>query len=128
MVVDSSALVAILLREAGSDAILDRLDADPRPVMSAASALEAAIVMEIRKGVAGGHALDAFLNESGIEIIPVTREHFDFARAAWRRYGKGRHPAALNICDCLAYALATATGEPLLFVGSDFGQTDVANA
>jgi ribonuclease VapC len=128
MVVDSSALVAILLREAGWETLLDRLDADPRPVMSAGNALEAAIVMEIRKGVAGGHDLDTFLAEAGIEIIPVTRDHFDLAREAWRRYGKGRHPAALNICDCLAYALAKATGDPLLFVGNDFGQTDVTVA
>lgn len=128
MVIDSSALVAILLQEAGWEAVFDRLDAAPRPIMSAANALEAAIVMETRKGAIGGHDLDVFLNEAGIDILPVTREHMDFAREAWRRYGKGRHPARLNICDCLAYALAKATGEPLLFVGNDFAQTDVAAA
>jgi ribonuclease VapC len=128
MVVDSSALVAILLHEAGWDVLLDRLDADPHPVLSAANALEAAIVMEIRKGAIGGSDLDLFLRDSGIEIVPVTREHCDLAREAWRRFGKGRHPAALNICDCLAYALSKGTGEPLLFVGNDFAKTDVTAA
>lgn len=128
MVIDSSALVAVLLREVGWDALLDRLDADPHPVMSAANALESAIVMEVRKGAIGGSDLDLFLHESGIEIVPVTREHFELARDAWRRYGKGRHSARLNICDCLAYALSKATGEPLLFVGDDFGKTDVSAA
>jgi ribonuclease VapC len=128
MVIDSSALLAILLREAGWEAVFDRLDAAPRPMISAVNALEAAIIMETRKGLIGGHDLDAFLLEAGIDVISVSREHLDLARDAWRRYGKGRHPARLNICDCLAYALSKATGEALLFTGDDFSRTDVAAA
>ncbi|MGH6959188.1 MAG: type II toxin-antitoxin system VapC family toxin [Dongiaceae bacterium] len=128
MVIDSSALVAILLREPGWAAVLDRLDAAPQALLSAANAFETAIVMETQKGAIGGRDFDLFLHEAGIGIVSVTREHFELARDAWRRFGKGRHPAALNICDCLAYALAKSTGEPLLFVGDDFTRTDVAVA
>jgi len=128
MVIDSSALVAILLREAGWEVLLDRIDNEPQAIMSAANAFETAIVMETRKGAMGGRDLDLILQEASIDIVPVTRDHLDLAREAWRRYGKGRHPARLNICDCLAYALSKATGEPLLFVGDDFAQTDVTPA
>ena len=83
--------------------------------MSVANALEASIVVEGRGGVAAGAELDAFLDTSGIELAPVTAQHLGAARRAWRRFGKGNHPAALNFGDCFAYALAEATGEPLLF-------------
>ena len=86
------------------------------------------MVVEGRGGVAAGDELDAFLETTGIEMAPVTVEHLAAARRAWRRFGKGNHPAGLNFGDCLAYALAETTGEPLLFKGDDFAQTDVVAA
>ncbi len=128
MVIDSSALLAVLLQEPAAQRISDAIEAADVRLMAVANALEAAMVIEARSGIAGARDLDRLLLDSRVEIVPVTPEHFDLAREAWRRYGKGRHPAALNICDCLAYALAKATGEPLLFVGNDFAKTDVAAA
>jgi ribonuclease VapC len=93
--------------------------------MSAVALLEAAMVVESRGGTAAGLELDAFLEQAAIELMPVTREQTDAARRAWRRFGKGIHPAALNFGDCFAYALAKTHGEPLLFKGEDFSRTDV---
>ncbi len=93
--------------------------------MSVANVLEAAIVLEGRGGTAAGYELDTFLKDAAIELVPVTMEHMETARRAWRRFGKGNHPAALNYGDCFAYALANVTGEPLLFKGEDFARTDV---
>ena len=128
MILDSSAVIAILLGEPPARSLIEKMDADPRPLIGAPTALESAVVIEARKGTQGGKELDELLLKFSVEIVPATVEHFDLAREAWRRYGKGRHPAGLNICDCLAYALAKATGEPLLFVGDDFAKTDVAAA
>ena len=86
------------------------------------------MVVEGRGGVMAGGEFDAFLESTGIELAPVTVEHFAAARRAWRRFGKGNHAAGLNFGDCLAYALAETTGEPLLFKGEDFTQTDIAAA
>ena len=83
------------------------------------------MVVEGRGGVAAGDELDAFLETAGVELVPVTVEHFAAARRAWRRFGKGNHPAALNFGDCFAYGLAETTGEALLFKGEDFPQTDI---
>ena len=88
--------------------------------MSVANALEASVVVEGRGGMAAGHALDRFLKAAVIDLAPVTAEHMEAARRAWRRFGKGNHPAALNFWDCFAYALAEVAGEPLLFKGEDF--------
>ncbi len=93
--------------------------------MSVANVLEAAIVLEGRGGTAAGYELDTFLKDAAIEPVPVTLEHMEAARRAWRRFGKGNHPAALNYGDCFAYALANVAGEPLLFKGEDFARTDV---
>ena len=87
--------------------------------------LEAVGVIETRKGEAGGRDLDLFIYRAGIEVVPVDQEQAEVARIAWRRYGKGRHPAGLNYGDCFAYALAKISGAPLLFKGNDFGQTDL---
>lgn len=81
--------------------------------------------MESLGGRDGGDALDEYLVASGISVVPVTEEQFSAARTAWRRFGKGRHPAALNFGDCFAYSLAKTSGEPLLFKGLDFGRTDI---
>ena len=96
--------------------------------MSVANLLETAIVVESRSGLAAGHQLDRFLEKAGMELVPVTPKQVEAARLAWRRFGRGNHPARLNFGDCFAYALAEATGEPLLFKGKDFAQTDIEPA
>ena len=96
--------------------------------MSLATVLETSIVWEGRGGPTAGHDLDSFLEEVGIEMVPVTAEQVATARHAWRRFGKGNHPAALNFGDCFAYALAAVSGEPLLFKGEDFALTDIEAA
>ena len=84
--------------------------------------------MEARMGEAGGAYLDLWIAKAGVEIVAVEAEHADQARRAWRRYGKGRHPAGLNYGDCFSYALARLANEPLLFKGDDFPQTDIPAA
>jgi len=128
MVIDASAILAILLKETGRDAIVDALQASPVRLMSAVNALEAALVIEARKGPAGAREFDLLLHRAGIDVVPFTPEQFEGARSAWRKYGKGNHPARLNIGDCCAYALSKLTGEPLLFKGEDFARTDLVPA
>ena len=96
--------------------------------MSAANILEAVLVVEGRSGIAGGQELDIFMETAAIEIVPVTLEQVQAARVAWRRYGKGNHPAGLNFGDCFAYALSEISREPLLYKGDDFALTDVESA
>ena len=96
--------------------------------MSAANALESAIVVESKGGLTAGNQLDDLLKRAGMEVMPVTPSQFEVARAAWRIYGKGNHPASFNFGDCFAYALAKTMGEPLLFKGKDFSQTDIEAA
>ena len=128
MIIDSSAVLAILLGEADATRYENAIaTAWPRR-MSAVALLEAAMVVEGRGGAAAGQALDAVLEKASVELVAVTAEHAAAARRAWRRFGKGNHPAALNFGDCFAYALAEMTGEPLLFKGSDFTRTDVSVA
>ena len=126
MVVDSSAVVAILETEPGSDELLRRLvEAGVRRI-SAATLLEASIVLESKSGEAAGDQLDLFLARGEIVVEDVTAEQIRIARRAWRRFGKGSgHPAGLNYGDCFSYALAKACGEELLYKGGDFGRTDV---
>ncbi len=128
MIVDSSAIVAILNREPDAERFEEAIAAAPERRISVANLLEASIVVEGRGGVSAGYELDLLLNRYNIELEPVTAEQMEAARRAWRRFGKGNHPAALNFGDCFAYALAEATGEPLLFKGGDFALTDVAAA
>ena len=127
MILDSSAVLAVLYREPDAEKY-EELIATSECRMSVANALEVAIVVEGRGGMEAGQELDAFLSSTDIELVPVTAEHLAAARRAWRRFGKGRHPAALNFGDCFAYALADVTGEPLLFKGGDFARTDVRAA
>ncbi len=96
--------------------------------MSVANVLEASIVAERRGGESAARDLDLLLERAEIELIAVTEKHLEAARLAWRRFGKGNHPAALNFGDCFAYALARTSGEPLLFKGEDFAQTDIESA
>jgi ribonuclease VapC len=127
VVIDTSALIALLEEEATFERIERALSAAARLFLSAASLVETGIVAE-RRGVAGGERLDALLHRLGVEIVPVTRQHAEIARGAYRRFGKGRHRAGLNFGDCFTYALAMYLGEPLLFVGGDFSRTDVVVA
>jgi ribonuclease VapC len=126
MVVDTSAIVAILSDEPERRAFIQAIVAAPVRLISAATLLEAGIVVEARRGEHAGRLLDLLLHRARFEIVAVDSEQVDIARAAFRRYGKGRDPAGLNFGDCFSYALAKARGEPLLFKGNDFGRTDVA--
>jgi len=125
VVIDTSALVAVLLGEEDAERYAQAIAEQGRALISAFSVLETSIVIEARKGEPGGRELDLLLSRGGVETVPLLPEHVVLARDAWRRYGKGRHPAALNIGDCCAYALAKYAGEPLLYKGTDFGKTDI---
>ena len=128
MIVDTSAVLTVLLEESGAERYGQAIAEAPRCRMSVVNFLEAAIVLESRSGAAAGHELDAFLEEAAIELAPVTPGQAQAARRAWRRFGKGNHPAGLNFGDCFAYALAEAAQEPLLFKGADFALTDIEAA
>ena len=128
MVIDTSAIVAIALNEHDAPEIEVKVADDPVRLISAATVLEATMVIETRLGDAGGREFDLWLLKIGAEIVPVDAEQADAARRAWRRYGKGRHAAALNYGDCFSYALAATRSEPLLFKGEDFAKTDVNRA
>jgi ribonuclease VapC len=125
MVLDTSALLAILLDEPERRQFNECIEASPKRFLSAATLLEAAIVVESRSGELAGRELDLFLHRARIEIVPVDEDQVEIARAAFRRYGKGNDPAGLNFGDCFSYALARTTGEPLLYKGCDFARTDV---
>ena len=125
MIVDTSAVIAILFGESEAERYQEAIAEAPRCRISVVSFLEAAIVLESRGGSAAGHELDAFLEEASIELAPVTLDQAQAARLAWRRFGKGNHPAGLNFGDCFAYALAETAGEPLLFSGQDFARTGI---
>lgn len=126
MVIDTSALIAWLEGEAQADRIEQKLLGADRLAISAATVVECGIVIEARRGDAGGRDLDLLLHRLAVEIVPVDERQAELARSAWRRFGKGRHPAALNFGDCFSYALAQSTGEDLLFIGDDFARTDVS--
>lgn len=123
-VVDTSAVVAVLLGEPGSEEIEQKLMGEPC-IMSAATRVELGIVVEAKTGAAGTLLLNELLARIGVQIAPVDEGFADEALACWRRFGKGRHAAALNIGDVFSYALARRLGHPLVCVGSDFAQTDV---
>ena len=125
MVLDTSALLALLLNEPEADAFRVAVEEDLTRLVSAATLLEAALVIEARKGEAGGRELDLLIQKAEIQVVPMDEEHVAEARRAYRRYGRGRHAAGLNYGDVFAYALARTTGEPLLFKGDDFARTDV---
>jgi ribonuclease VapC len=125
MVLDTSALLALLLDESEAEAFRTAVEEDTTRLVSAATLLETAVVIEAIKGDAGGRELDLLLHKAGIEIVAGDAGHVTEARRAYRRFGKGRHAAGLNFGDLFAYALARTTGEPLLFKGTDFAVTDV---
>ena len=125
MVIDTSALMAILLGELEAPRIASAIADDPKRVISSFSLLEAGIVIEAKKGEVGGRELDLLIHRSEIEVVKLTTEQSELARVCWRKFGKGRHPASLNIGDCCSYALSKFTNEPLLFKGEDFSKTDL---
>ena len=126
MVIDTSALAAIFFAEPERQAFVQAIFAAPVRLISAATVLEAGMVLEGRQGAAAGREFDLFVIRADLQIAAVDAEQAGLARVAWRKYGKGRHPAALNFGDCFSYALAKAYGEVLLAKGTDFRLTDIA--
>jgi len=125
MIVDTSAVVAILLKEPEREELLRKMAHARYRQLSAVSYMEAGMVLTAHFGEVAEAALDNFLRQARIESVPVTNAHAKGALHAFRQYGKGRHKAGLNFGDCYSYALAKSVGEPLLFKGTDFGRTDV---
>jgi ribonuclease VapC len=125
MVIDTSALLAVLQDEPERRVFNECIEAAESRVMSVATFLELSIVIESRFGGEGLRDLDQFVDRAGIELIEVDFDQAQAGRRAFIRFGKGRHPAGLNFGDCFAYALAMVRGEPLLFKGADFAKTDV---
>ena len=125
MVLDTSALLALLLDEPEAEDFRTAVEEDTTRLVSAATLLEAALVIEARKGEPGGRELDSLIHKAAIAVVAVDAEQVAEARRAYRRYGKGHHAAGLNFGDVFAYALARTSGEPLLFKGDDFARTDI---
>jgi ribonuclease VapC len=128
MIVDSSAIIAIVLEEADYERYLDAIVEADACRMLASNWLEAAMVVDRRGDLEVGRRFDKLFAETQIEVVDFTMEHAQIARRAWHRFGKRRHLAQLNYGDCMAYALAATSGEPLLFKGNDFSKTDIAPA
>lgn len=125
MILDSSALLAIVFREPGCDTLLDEIRAAPIVAVGTPTLAETGIVLEARLGAAAHGMLERILDELDIQEIPFGSLHWREAVDAFRRYGKGRHAAGLNFGDCLTYATARLSGEPLRFIGDDFSRTDL---
>jgi ribonuclease VapC len=128
MLLDSSAIVAVILKEPGWQTLQERIDAADKIAVGAATLLEAQLVLTNRTGKDALPILDAFTREIGAQVVPFTESHWRLAAEGYLRYGKGRHPAALNFGDCMVYATARVTQMPLLFMGGDFELTDVVRA
>jgi ribonuclease VapC len=125
MVLDTSAVLAILLDESERRQFNEAIESAETRSLSTASFVECSIVLESRFGADGVRDLDLFIAKAQVILVPVDEDQAHIARRAFQQYGKGRHPAALNFGDCFSYALARALDQPLLFKGNDFGQTDV---
>jgi ribonuclease VapC len=125
MVIDTSALAAIFFYEAEREPFFDAIIAAETCLISAATILETGIVLEGRRGDALGREFDLFAIRANLQIVPVDADQAELARSAWRKYGKGRHRAGLNMNDCFTYALCKFSGEPLLAKGADFALTDI---
>ena len=128
MVLDSSAIVAIHLREPGYERLIDKIDAAEVVVVGVPTLLETAMVLTARLGQDARPTIFAFLRRVEAEVIPFNEEHLDAATTAFIRFGRGRHPAALNFGDCMSYAVASVAGMPLLSTGEDFRRTDLPQA
>jgi ribonuclease VapC len=125
MVLDSSAIVAIHLREPGHERLIDRIDTAEVVVVGVPTLLETAMVLTARLGQDARPMIFAFLRRLEAEVMPFNEEHLDAAATAFIRFGRGRHPAALNFGDCMSYAVASVAGMPLLSTGEDFKRTDI---
>ena len=125
LVIDTSAAVALLSGETACADVIGALDGEGSRLMSAGSLVELGIVLEARFGPVGLGIVERFLREAEIEVVPIDHEQANAAVSAWRRFGKGRHAAGLNLGDCLTYALAEVTGLPILCIGDDFARTDL---
>jgi ribonuclease VapC len=125
MVIDTSALVAMLNDEPEAERFEAAVEADQVRLMSTASYVETAIVIETRFGEPGGRELDLWLHRAAVDLVSLDSDQADAARVAYRMYGRGRHRAGLNYGDCFSYALAKMSGQPLLFKGDDFARTDI---
>jgi ribonuclease VapC len=125
MIIDGSVLVTIVLVEPGWELLRERVAGAERRALSAVSLVEAGMVLENRKGPAGAHQLDSLVHDAGLDVIALDERQSRLAREAFRHFGRGRHPARLDFGDCRAYALARASGEPLLFKGDDLARTDI---
>ncbi len=123
--VDTSAVLAILLKEDDAERFAEALAEDDAPLMSSANFVEAGIVLRMKRGPEAERELDALLETAGISIEPVTGDQGRVAIRAYATYGRGNHPARLNFGDCFAYSLAKMAGIPLLFKGQDFSLTDL---
>jgi ribonuclease VapC len=128
MIVDASALLTVVFREPGYEAVLAKLESADFVGAGSPTLAETGIVLHARLGEGSRGLLERLLDELAIEELPFGEIHWREAVEAFRRFGKGRHPAALNFGDCLTYAAAKLSGEPLLFVGEDFGKTDLETA
>lgn len=128
MIVDSSAIVAIVLREPGWEGVVMRLGADAAPAIGAPTLVETGLVLTAKIGQKARIVLARLLQETGLTVIPFAEEHWRVAVDAYAQFGRGRHAAALNFGDCLTYAVARLAGQPLLFVGDDFSKTDLPRA
>jgi ribonuclease VapC len=127
VIVDSSALVAIVLREPGWEVLAAKLSSGPAGA-GAPTLAAAGVVLTAKMGPRGRSLLARVVQEARVSLVPFTDEHWPVAVDAYGRFGKGRHAAALNFGDCLTYAVASLAGQPLLYVGDDFGKTDLASA
>ncbi len=125
MIIDSSALLAILLQEAEAERIARAIALDAKRLISAATWLEISMVVFLRVGEEGLRSLDLLAAKYQLDLVSMTPKQGELARRAFKQYGKGIHPARLNFGDCIVYALAKDTGEPLLFKGEGFSQTDL---
>jgi ribonuclease VapC len=125
VIIDSSAILAVIGKEPGYERIVHELAASPATRIGAPTRLETGIVLTARFGPRGKTALARFLQENSIETVAFGEAHASAALDAYSRFGKGRHPAALNFGDCCTYAIASITGEPLLCTGDDFARTDL---
>lgn len=128
MIVDTSALVAIVFKEPGFDSLVDKLASASDAGIGAPTLVETGIVLSARLGRDARGLVARLLQEASIAVLPFTEAHFSAALEGWLRYGKGRHPAELNLGDCMSYAMARVAGQPLLCVGRDFDKTDVTVA
>lgn len=125
LVVDTSAAVAVLLREPGWDELVEALEVAEERAMASPTLVELGIVMEARKGPSAAVVVDRFVRDASIEVVAFDGDLAARALEGWRRFGKGRHRAELNLGDCFAYALAVERGVPVLCVGEDFAATDL---